>query len=228
MNESPASGLVTSYLTLRKFIGILGIALPIVLMLGGWLVFHTGLRPSLSNYYHTGMRDVFVGTLWAIGVFLVSYRGFDRRDDIAGNVACVFAIATAIFPEATDGATHAARIVGYVHFSSAAALFLTLCYFSLRLFTLTNPDATPTRGKIRRNRVYVVCGWLMLGCVVGIAAFKLLVSSEWVTSHRLVFWLETIAVTSFGVSWLTKGEAFFRDEKTGDPGELIATGTVGN
>ena len=27
-----------------------------------------------------------------------------------------------------------------------------------------------------------------------------------------VFWLETIAVVAFGISWLTKGEAILRDE----------------
>lgn len=40
---------------------------------------------------YTGMRDVFVGALCAIAVFLRSYRGYDRRDHIAGNLACVFA-----------------------------------------------------------------------------------------------------------------------------------------
>jgi hypothetical protein len=55
--------LVIPYLTLRRTVGILGIALPFVLILGGWIVFKTSLQGSLSAYYHTGMRDVFVGIL---------------------------------------------------------------------------------------------------------------------------------------------------------------------
>jgi hypothetical protein len=79
-----------------------------------------------------------------------------------------------------------------------------------------------------RNRVYRVCGWLMLACVAGIAVFKLTLSDAWVRDHRVVFWLETIAITAFGVSWLVKGEAILADEQQSDPGELMATGTSGN
>ena len=39
-------------------------------ILGGWA---TEFQGSMSAYYHTGMRDIFVGTLCAIGVFLLIY-----------------------------------------------------------------------------------------------------------------------------------------------------------
>lgn len=210
---SASGALVTSYLKLRQFIGFLGIVLPIMLFLGGVVVFHTGLRPSLSDYYHTGMRDVFVGTLWAIGVFLISYRGYEKRDDIAGNLACAFAVGLSIFPVAGEGATGSEKAIGHLHFIFAAAFFLTLVYFSLFLFTLTNPNATPTPRKRMRNRVYRVCGWLMLACVVGIALFKALLDEAWVRDHRIVFVLETVAIVAFGVSWLVKGEAILGDRK---------------
>ena len=71
--------LVFSYLTLRKTIGLLGIVFPFLLCLGGLIVFKTGIQYSISSYYHTGMRDVFVGTLCIIGFFLLSYRGYDRK-----------------------------------------------------------------------------------------------------------------------------------------------------
>jgi hypothetical protein len=209
--------LVTSYITLRKFIGLLGIALPIVLFLGGLWPFHTGLRPSLSDYYHTGMRDVFVGTLWAIGVFMVSYRGFDKRDDIAGNLACFFAVGLSIFPVAPVNPTSTEKIVGHLHFIFAAAFFLTLVYFSLFLFTLTDKKAEPTPEKLKRNHVYRTCGWVMLVCVAGIAVFKMLFADEWVRDHKVVFVLETIAIVTFGVSWLVKGEAILGDKR--GPGE---------
>jgi len=76
--------LLISYLSLREAVGILGFSLPIVLVLGNLLIFHSkAIEDSISNYYYTGMRGVFVGTLWAIGVFLVSYRGYERRDAVA-------------------------------------------------------------------------------------------------------------------------------------------------
>lgn len=43
-------------------------------------------------FYHTGMRNVFVGTLCAIGFFLLSYKGYESSDDIAGDLGCVFTL----------------------------------------------------------------------------------------------------------------------------------------
>ena len=88
--------LVFSYLQLRTAIGILGIALPFVVSIGAWIFFQTGLKGSLSAYYHSGMRDVFVGTMFAYGFFLLSYRGYKPKDNIAGTLACVFA--TGVYP----------------------------------------------------------------------------------------------------------------------------------
>ena len=95
--------LVFSYLELRKAIGILGMVLPFVVSLGAWLFFQEGIQRSISAYYHTGMRDVFVGTLFAIGFFLLSYKGYERSDAIAGDLGCLFAVGVALFPTAPEG-----------------------------------------------------------------------------------------------------------------------------
>jgi hypothetical protein len=71
---------VRSYLTLRKAIGIVGFALPIVIMIGKMILQGPGIQHSVSGYYYTVMRDVLVGSLCAIGVFLWSYRGYDDPD----------------------------------------------------------------------------------------------------------------------------------------------------
>ncbi|MGB0789115.1 MAG: hypothetical protein ACPGQR_06225, partial [Marinirhabdus sp.] len=68
--------LVVSYLTLRNAIGIIGIALPIVLLLGSVALFECDeLHQSISHYYHTRMRNVFVGALCAVALFLFCYKG---------------------------------------------------------------------------------------------------------------------------------------------------------
>src|SRR6266852_8308761 len=84
---NPQDSLVLSYLGLRKAVGIIGFALPFVLAIAG-----PGIQGSISCYYYTDMRNVLVGSLCAIGVFLMSTRGYDLRDEIAGRLACVFAI----------------------------------------------------------------------------------------------------------------------------------------
>lgn len=206
--------LVISYMTLRKTIGILGIALPFVLWLGALLIFQKGIQSSISSYYHTGMRDVFVGTLWTIGFFLFSYKGYERRDDIAGNLACLFAVCVALFPTAPDDATAIARTVGYFHLAFAALFFFTLTYFCLFLFTKTD-QGTLSKRKRQRNNVYKGCGYTMAACIVLMAIYTFLPGGAKSNFEQLnpIYWLEAFAILAFGLSWFTKGEAIFKDEE---------------
>jgi hypothetical protein len=59
---------------LRKGIGFLGLALPIVLILSKIWLDEGGIQGSISAYYYTTMRDYFGGTMCAMGILLASYR----------------------------------------------------------------------------------------------------------------------------------------------------------
>jgi hypothetical protein len=196
---------------LRKAIGIIGISLPFVLALGKMLLDSPGIQDSISAYYYTIMRDVFVGSLCAIAVFLMSYRGYERRDDVAGDIACAFALGVALFP--TTPAGQATSATGAIHLACAAGFFLTLAYFSLVLFRMTAPGGTPTPRKLQRNRVYTVCGYTILASIAMIVVVLVLFPPD-APIRKLdpLFWLESLAVVAFGVSWLTKGEAILADE----------------
>ena len=209
-----SESLVFSYLQLRKAIGALGLALPFVLAFGAWLIFRLGVQSSISYYYWTGMRDVLVGTLFAIGFFLFSYQGYARADNIAGNLACVFALGVALFPTMqSDAAAGLPRILSILHFVFAAAFFGTLIYFCLVLFTKTRARGRPTEQKLMRNRIYRGCGYLMAACILLTFVFFLVPSVyEALAPYGPVFWLEAIAILAFGVSWLVKGEAILKDE----------------
>jgi hypothetical protein len=78
--DAEALRYVRSYLFMRFCVGLLGIALPFALVLIDRYVFdgHPAPRDSLSAYYYSGVREVFVGTLAAIGVFLVTYKVTER------------------------------------------------------------------------------------------------------------------------------------------------------
>jgi len=210
-----AYSLVISYLVLRQAIGYLGIALPFVLAIGGMLVDGQGLQRSMSSYYHTPMRDIFVGTLCAIGVFMLSYRGYERKDDIAGNLACLFAVGVALFPVAPPcHPTALERLIEIVHLIFAGAFFLTMAYFSLALFTKTDSTKPPTRRKLQRNSVYKICGYTIL-LALGLIAIGAMLPDTLTTSiekFQPVFWLQSISVLAFGFSWVTKGEAILADE----------------
>ncbi len=206
--------LVVSYLDLRKAVGIIGLALPFVLAFGDILLHGLRIENSISTYYYTEMRNIFVGSLCAIAIFLMSYRGYDRRDAIAGNLAFVFAIGVAFIPTTPlPVATTEQELIGDVHLAFAALLFLTLAYFSIKLFTETDPTKTPTPRKLQRNAVYRVSGYIILACIglIAVAALppvKALV--DWLEPR---FWLESIAIVAFGVSWLIKGETILKDQE---------------
>ena len=104
----PARAKVMDYRTLRAVIGGIVILLVPVVYIGNWLIFirHPGdcfynphwIPGSLSGFYYTHMRNLFVGAMCAVGVFLVAYRGHDRWDDRLTNVAGLAAICIALFP----------------------------------------------------------------------------------------------------------------------------------
>jgi hypothetical protein len=207
-----ASRLVISYLTLRRAIGVIGSSLPFVLVVGKGLLGSWAIQPSISSYYYTGMRNVFVGALCATGVFLLSYRGYDRADSIASNLAGVFVVGVALLPTAPAvGATPAQTLVSHVHLTLASAYFLTLAYFSLVLFRKTNPAKQMTARKKQRNVVYTICGYTILVCIALIAVCFSFFAHSALQSAQPVFWLESAAVLAFGISWLTKGEAILAD-----------------
>ena len=108
--------LVISYLGLRKVVGIIGLALPFALAFGRIFLQGHGIEGSISCYYYTVMRNVLVGSLCAIGVFLMSCQGYDRKDEIAGYLASVFAIGVALFPTTPYmDATSQDKLVGTLH-----------------------------------------------------------------------------------------------------------------
>jgi hypothetical protein len=197
-------GDLVSYRTLRRVVGVLGVILPIVLALWGFFLTHpASLLPSISDYYSLRTRDAFVGVLFTIAWFLFTYRGFDWRDNLAGNLACLFALCVALFPN--SGTT----FEKVVHFTAAALLFVVLACFALFLFTRTS--GVMTREKVLRNRVYRTCGVLMVACIVSIAAAKLLLTDQVLDRYSVVFWLESLALWAFGASWFVKGETVLRD-----------------
>jgi hypothetical protein len=207
--RSPSDTLVHSYLYLRRAIGLIGVALPAVLIIGKLIVQGGGLQDSISSYFYTDMRGVFVGSMCAVGAFLLSYRGYDVIDDVAGNLAGIAAIGLALFPTAPGDPSSTAAFVGVLHLVFASIFFLTIAFFAIFLFRRTN-EMGPTERKLQRNRLYLTCGVVIIACLLAIAAVHQFLAAATAGIHPEL-WLETIAVMSFGVAWLTKGEAILGD-----------------
>ncbi len=211
-----AEPLAYSYLAHRKVIGYLGIALPPVLVLVTRLRSTSEIQTSISAYYYTGAGAVFVGVLFAIGIFLFSYRGYEghHADWWAGKAAFGFAIGVALFPTGPPEGVAAPPWWSppWLHYVSAFLLFAAFIYFSGWLFTRGTTDPKgPSSEKKSRNKVYKRCAWVMISCIVGIATYGLADGMGAVPAglawFRPVFLLETILLGAFSVSWLVKGRA---------------------
>jgi hypothetical protein len=195
----------------RQLIGYTGLALPVTLIAMTWLIPARGLPRwgvlnSISAYFYTSANAAFVGLLVALALFLFTYRGYANElgwaDRAASNIAGVAALGVAVFPTSAPlpelEVPWWAGWMVWVHYGSAILLFSMFAVFSLWLFRKTG-GGPPSSGKARRNRIYLTCGLVI---VVGIA---------WTAANALtghcIFLPETVVLTAFAVSWLTKGYA---------------------
>lgn len=208
----PRGSLAHSYLFLRRAIGLIGVALPVVLIVGKFLLDGGGPLDSISDYYYSGMRNVLVGSMVAIGVFLLSYRGYGLVDDITSDAAGVGAIGVALFPTTPffGEPTRADRLIGWAHLGSAALFFTGLIIFCLFLFTRS--IGPRTRRKVNRNAVYVASGLAMIVALVFAGLVQTVLHAGFGPPHW-VLWLESVAVAAFGVAWLVKGTTILVDQR---------------
>jgi hypothetical protein len=215
-----------TYFTLRKAVGFLGILLPLTCLIGSFLIpsCEDKIHKSISDYYFTPLRDVFVGILAAVAFFLFAYRGFGKLDFWMAKLGALAALGIAFFP--TTAKCHLNCNIdfpvfyehsGIVHLSSAFLLFGVLIYFCLFSFKNQDPNEEILGVNTADNIwIYKTCGYTMLVCVICIGLyFKFIMPNysceEFPVSCNVVFWLEAIALSAFGISWTVKGNFVWRN-----------------
>jgi len=210
-----------SYKAIMIAVGILGALLPgIVLLITFSIGKCSSVQYSLSHYYYTIAGDVFVGLLTAIALFLIAYKGPEFQDNLFTNIAGLLALLIAFFPSTNNEDVKCFlfelsnnKFVTTVHFTAATFFLLILSGISLFLFTKTK--GKKTREKELRNKFYYVCGAMIFLSIIVLALFYNIDSlTPYVESYHLTFWLEWMALFSFGLSWLIKGGFILRDKGT--------------
>lgn len=220
LRRKNTDGRIVSYMRLRQLIGHLGIFMAPLCFLFGYVFGHEPLQNSISAYYYTSVRDLFAGILVGVGLFLVTYRGYELIDNILTTVSGAFSMGIALFP---CYAPEAGPRVGLfqldpnvsmiIHGTFAIGFFLLLAVVSLFLFTLTDPKKVMSDRKKWRNRLYRVCGIVILVFLAALIV-ESIVGERWgLAGHHLMFWFEFAMLLAFGVSWLVKGGAIWRDER---------------
>jgi hypothetical protein len=213
--------MLATYQTLRVVLVIVALAFPWVLWIGGRFVFdHIPLQASMSNYYHassasidkrnfdirTGaapdplnsgrgvMRNWFVGVLFAISGLLAVYKGFRPAEDLALNLAALFAVLIALVPNAWEG-----RGTPW-HGIVAVAFFLCIAYVCIFAASATLPLVEDEDRRKRLHRVYKTLGWVM----VASPAIAAVLSYFRPFNGRFIFLAEASGVYAFGLYWLVK------------------------
>ena len=162
---------------------------------------------SVSAYYYTGAVGVFVGALFALALFLFSYRGYKGviADRIVGGVGGLAALAVALFPTSAPGdlpePTWWGDTTAVIHYVAAVVLFLSFIVFALWLFRRSDIPRRRDRPPDKRFRddVCLGCGLVMIASVTWAAIAKY--------QDTPIFWPESISIVAFAISWLVKGEA---------------------
>ncbi|MGH8836154.1 MAG: hypothetical protein ACRDWG_14330 [Actinomycetes bacterium] len=211
---------IRSYLFMRAMIGFIGIALPIVLVIGNGLFVHgdLGIRSSLSGYYHSGMRDVFVGSLCAIGVFLIAYKVFEHNlDNTLSVLAGLSAFVVALFPTGLPSNSDTPLTplqqrfgevkIEVIHYTSASVFIISLAAMSY-FFGVREGNRSQVRGGERSRFSPTFWRWFHWGCtiLIGLAIAFVVITQlgGWLKGYSLLIG-EVVVVLAFGASWLAKG-----------------------
>ena len=121
------------YHTIRQGIGVLGVLFPVVLINIGGYFFYLDIQDSLSSYYTTPMRNVYIGLLCTIGICLLLYKGFSDLENWMLNAAGAFAFFTAIIPSSLPAVKgHPPYTWGLLHYTCAGLFFFligSVCFF---------------------------------------------------------------------------------------------------
>jgi hypothetical protein len=231
-----------SILWMRIWVGLAGVLLPFALFLVDRFWFHGNPEPrdSMSAYYWSGMREIFVTVIFGTGAFLIGYKIAERNlDNSASIVGGLGALCLAWFPTKPGCLTmHDTAIaadcknvplpvltpleqhwtpttVWYFHLLGTGLFIVGLAVVSW-LFGVREGKWQPVDGKRSPKfwrRFHKTMSLFMVGGIVWIV-----VSSF--PHHRFgpswdVLIGEVTCVLAFGFSWLLKG--WERDTLFGQP-----------
>lgn len=217
----PSEPIQQSDYRIRKLIGTLGLALPVLLPIAEGV-----LLSSMSHYYYQPLSSIiFIIILASFGLFLLSYKGYKIdtdtekiSDDLLTNIGgisalivvfvptyCLESSSTLIDDTCASGEYpllgHISAVKNTIHLIFAGIFIFTMGWMSKYKFT----RGTHTTN----NEIYEWCGnlvWFSIALLLVLVVIDFFKEDFQITPYD-VFLLETLAVIPFGISWFIKGEA---------------------
>lgn len=193
--------------TTKLIVGLIAISLALLTNL-----FSTDTLPSISSSYwqpeHTP-RNIFVGFLFAIGAFLLSYNGKPERplQMRLSKFGAFAAFCVALFPcncdcekiEIVCGNEVFHPIVSMIHVGATVAMFVVIAVFCYFFF-----DAARSKGTVDskiRSIIYLLCGIVIVMSIILLGLYKFDLIDVSYDSFTYLF--ENVALIAFGIAWLT-------------------------
>jgi hypothetical protein len=228
-NENSGDPYFESYRVIRTVVGVMGLLLPLILVVGEIILNGTvQVRGSLSAYYHTAMRDFFVGILCVTGVLLVTYLAGQRTlaywvSTVAGLAVLVVAFIPTQRPDLPPGAVLCGpsasptpagctavqqrlgeTVTAAIHFSFAVVFIVGLAVMSFVFALGPRKAGGLDPGKPPKRLLHYACGSaivlaLAFMAIAGIAGWHHI----WILTPLYI--AEVVSVLAFGISWLAEG-----------------------
>jgi peptidoglycan/LPS O-acetylase OafA/YrhL len=191
--------ILETYFWSRVGTAVIGILFPLILWLIG-LKFGVELQGSISAYYHTPMRNVFVGILFAVGASLYLYRGYNMLENIVLNIAGILALCIALLPTSAVTELKCDTFTApYLHGISAISFFILIACVCIFDLSGTLEEIDEPRKSFYQN-LYRILGGLMIVFPLS-SALLLLLTKE---TGSLIFWVELAGVWVFSAYWFVK------------------------
>jgi hypothetical protein len=198
----------------RLTLGVLGALLPLLCIIFGNL--NNSYKEwyfTISATYYTAANTIFVGLLFTVGIFLISYFGYEWKDKLVNISAGICSLGIAIFPcEASDlefvGMFNLPIHVSAIfHYIFAASFFALLGINILWLFRKGNSN---TKEKKMRNKIYLICGILIFVFLALLLIYSIVLKKVW-GPFGIIF--ETGVLLAFAFAWIVKSETLFKDKE---------------
>ena len=212
---------LNSMIIQRRVLGILcGLLAPCSVLFGLIGASHNfpGWYKSISATYYANSKMFMIGLLSATSIFFFAYKGYDWKDRICSLVQAIAAISIVMFPCRAGGAPEYVGLFclpiatsNLIHCIMTAVLFVAFDINILFLFTLGNGE--PTKNKLLRNKIYRVCGIIILVFMI-FQAFSTVTAKLLPSWFPLTWFNEFMMLEPFAFAYIVKSNAIgkFNDE----------------
>src|SRR5262249_26576548 len=151
-----------SYLLQRQGMALLAAIFPFI-FLASSMMGRTVFQDSISAYYWTEdpERNLFVGALCSIAVFLVLYKGYTRLEDWILNLAGFCAAGVALVPMVRPGSEGRS-----FHEWFAVTFFLCIFYVVIFMSRKSLDEMADKKRAARFRLAYRVCAAVMIASIL--------------------------------------------------------------